>query len=521
MKKTRWLSILACLLAICCLLTACDFGKSDSSDDSDKKTTTTESTTTTTISEVTTTKPKPILSNSTTKPEPDPEDMPHDEQLLLGGVNISSYRIVYGASPLTRKLGSNTGSTIAADILTYMQGTNKNCKFDYESAVRLQTLIKDRFGYELDIVDSSKVSSSISKYEILVGEVTNRVSYIRTTQGLKDEAYVCTFNTAVANLPNHYVIAGGSYGATWHAIDELEAYFDAELGKDPSAVVDIKNAGDLSGTYQFKTVACLGDSITRGSQALPNGDYGTYGDRFGYTALNQYLENYLSYPATLQRELWKDYLVYNYGQGWSTMLDTTPGSPDSGPYYYNDTGKFKECVARSNEANFEFDLVLIMLGTNDAGYFTWDTNNSTRFYNEAENLITKIQAGSPNAKFVMMNAPHRCDGNAPLSKDVNTRAMQKETATKLKAAGYDVYHYDMNAYTIENLSETNGTCGTTSKDELNAHDHYYNIRVERPSALDTTHPNYRGYGKLAEGMKVLVEHMLDGKEAPKYMINIG
>ena len=517
MKIKRLISVLACLLAICCLLTACD-----TSNLSSNGSTTTPSGSTTTTSTEKTTKPTPSLNFGTTRNEPKPEDMPHDEQLLLGGINITSFRIVYGATPLLQKI-SNTKNTIAGDIATRLQGENKDCKFDYESAVRLQTLIKDLFGYDVEIIDSSKAAKDISQYEIVLGNANSRVSHIRTTEGLKDEAYVCKFNTAVTNTPYHYIVAGGSYGATWHAIDAIEQYLRDELAKDPNAVIDIGKDLDLSGTYKFKTVACIGDSITRGSQAIPNGkDYGSangFAASLGNEALDTYLEKYLSYPATLQRELWKDYLVYNYGFGWATMIDTTPNAPDNGPYYYNDTSKFASCLARSNEANFDFDLVLIMLGTNDAGYFTWNEASKKKFLDESENIITKIKAGSPNAKFVMMNAPHRCDGNAPLEKDVNTRAMQKETAIALKAKGYDVYHYDMEAYTIENLSETGGVCGSTKSDELNVHDDFYNIRTET-SKSDTTHPNHRGYGMIAAGMKDLVEYMLAEGEAPKYMINI-
>ena len=519
MKNKTLLTILSCLLVLCCLLTACDTSNLSSNG---SKTTTTPTPTTTTSTEKTT-KPTPSLSVTTTRNEPKPEDMPHDEQLLLGGINVTSFRIVYGTSPLLKEI-SNTNKTIAEDIGDMMQGENSACQFDYESALRLQALIKELFGYDIEIVDSASTARDISQYEIVLGEADNRLSHIRTTEGLRDEQYICKFNTAVTNMPYHYIIAGGSYGATWHAIDAIEQYLRATLAENPDAVINIEKEYSLSGTYEFKSIACIGDSITRGSQAFPSGPYAIsngMADKFGEAASSVYLEQYLSYPATLQREMWKDYLVYNYGRGASTMMDI--GSSDN-PYYATTT-QFNSCLARSNEANFDFDLVLIMLGTNDAASCSLSDTYKNQFTAEAESLITQIKAGSPNAKFVLMNAPHRCDGDKTNSADANMRAIQKETAIALKAKGYDVYHYDMEAYTIENLSTTGG-CSTNDKEELNVHEYYYNIRFEQIgpgvySVIDKTHPNCRGYGKIAEGMKALALHLLENGQAPKYMINIG
>ena len=144
----------------------------------------------------------------------------------------------------------------------------------------------------------------------------------------------------------------------------------------------------------------------------------------------------------------------------------------------------------------------------------WDADTIAEFNAEAINLIDKVKEGSPNAKFVLMNAPHRCDGDSENLGDTMMREMQMNLALDLKGAGYNVYHYDMEAFNIENM----GTgCGDNKTDELKAHEDYYNILTDTGSP-DTTHPNYRGYGKIAEGMADLLAYLQEGAEAPKYMI---
>ena len=507
--KRRFLSVLLCLLAICCVFTACNNGGDD-------VTTVPETT-----PEVTTTSGRvtnPIIIQTTT-PEPKPEDMPNDAKLLIKGVNVTSYVIVYGDTPLNEKAGSLTGKTIGEDIGQFMQGENVAMDYDYQCAVRLQTLIKEYYGYDIPIKKDSETKDA-SRYEILIG-YTDRLGSIRNKMALKNyvDAYNLGPNTFKAGLDTQYVICGGSYGATWHAIDDIEEYFEANKTK---ANLDLSSLVVEKAWCELKTVACLGDSITRGSQGLPDGDYATSASltkQFGSSATAIYLEQYLSYPATLQRELWKDYVVFNYGQGWATMRDYSPGQKDEGPYFYRDTTKFANCLEQSNNADFAFDVVLLMLGTNDASSMktNWTEETLQDFRDQAKFIVDEILKGSPDAKFVMMNVPHRCDGHDESEGDTMMRDIQKQLATDLKLDGYNIYHYDMEAFNIENM----GTgCGSTKNDELKAHEDYYNILTDTGSP-DTTHPNYRGYGKIAEGMIDLLAYLLKGAEAPKYMINIG
>ena len=55
--------------------------------------------------------------------------------------------------------------------------------------------------------------------------------------------------------------------------------------------------------------------------------------------------------------------------------------------------------------------------------------------------------------------------------------------------------------------------------ELKAHEDYYNIKTDTGTP-DTTHPNYRGYGKIAEGMEDLLNYLFHEGDKPVYMIDL-
>ena len=546
MRNSKLVSLVLVLLVVCMLCTSC-FGREEEPDETTVGGTTTAPIETTTPTPTTPgTTPAPIIPGGPdASDEPAPEDMPHDDPILLGGVNLSSYKIVYGRSQMEKKYNSNSNKTAWEDLMNsgienyenMLQGENKEAEFDYETAIRLRDLIKARFNIELEVVKDADAPNA-SRYEILVG-YTDRPATATITATLKIDQFYLGLNSGVENVyATQYLIVGGSYGATWHALDEIEKL--APMPATEDAQINITAENNTVGAYRFKTVATIGDSITRGSQAFPDGNsYGAangFAQKIAGSATGTYLEKFLSWPSVLQRELWKDYLICNYGQGYATMIDDTKDIyPDSGPYYYNDLQKFANLLAESDRDDFDFDLVLIMLGTNDAGRAggaaKWKDGNKDEFMQEAENLLRKISKGSPDATFVFMNAPHRCDGNANSeANDAAIRELQKLTAKRMIQKGYSVLMYDMERYTVENLTADGMTCAEKKDDaagkttaalleeEKVIHGDYYNIKTDTGSP-DTTHPNYRGYGKIAEGMKDLLLHFFEGAEAPEYMID--
>ena len=266
-------------------------------------------------------------------------------------------------------------------------------------------------------------------------------------------------------------------------------------------------------------IACIGDSITYGTQALPTGSQASANGitaPFGKNATEEYLKSWLSYPAVLGRENWKDCVVYNFGKGWASVLNYGSG----GPYYYANTAEFAQCLAASNSDDISFDLILFMLGTNDSSQNNdWTDAKKLEYKNEIKNIVDQIRIGSENAHLALMNVPHR--GNPSLNVwDESVRAVQKEAAQSLLSEGYTVTHYDMEAYTMKHLSHDPSKESADRPTEWEIHKDFYNI-VTETEAVDPTHPTYLGYRLMAEGVGELVNYLFGGGEKPvDYIIEL-
>ena len=160
-------------------------------------------------------------------------------------------------------------------------------------------------------------------------------------------------------------------------------------------------------------VACLGDSITAGT---------------GATSQQH------TYPSQLQQLLGDDYVVTNLGSGGSTMHRNFARP-------YNLTAMYRGFLKE------RWDIVVIMLGTNDArpiNYSTfvlpawvwwpwpalqheWDYDNSEQWYAEdAESLIREAMSrgphhGTPPEIFLMTPPPVTIDGTSAINKTIVNR----------------------------------------------------------------------------------------------------
>ena len=273
------------------------------------------------------------------------------ESLKLAGNDISNYTIIYRRNSYYKVLNT-IGDKIVNDY-----------DFDRLSAERLSDMIFDKFGVRLEVKQDTKTDET--EYEILVGE-TNRDLH---PTDLTEDQYVFQMNG------KKLVMCGGAYGTTWHAADAFEAWLTAkETAKEADA--NFAQADGVASTYHLKTVACIGDSITYSS-----------------TATNP---QYLSYPANLQRLMWKDYLVFGYGKSAKTMRN------DLGDVSYSTTNEYKAFI----ENTIGYDLVLIMLGTNDTYYdLSWSDADTEAFKASCKSILDAVKVNSPNATFVLMNAP--------------------------------------------------------------------------------------------------------------------
>ncbi len=461
--------------------------------------------------------------------------------LSVNGVSIEEYKIVYAQSPIYKSYGSKTGKTLIEDLGNVTMTKNNvtvsgnsysytatsetvtlgdvllGAKYDYDeqTAYRLQKAIYDEYGVTVPVVED--VATAETAYEILVGN-TNRAksqSYAVASLGVDDYLFRID-DTKI-------LVVGGAYGTTWHAVDALEALF-ASIDE---ANYNLKMAGNLDGTYKLQKIACIGDSITRGSQAIPDGnDYGGPDgatSKFGSAATEIYLRNFLSYPANLQRLMWKDAVVYNFGRGASRAINIGDNS------YYRASPEWNNCLTTANEV--AFDLVFMQHGTNDSGAVaSGGATREAEYKSEVQAMMDAILATSPDCKFVMNSVPHAFDGNHVArneKNDENMRRVQKETAQALKAEGYDVYHFDMGEYTRINLvNDGKSPCTeqTTAGDyyttESAIHGNYYNIYTGT-NRNEGTHPNFRGYNKMADGVYEVVRYVLNGGTKPALMINIG
>ena len=135
------------------------------------------------------------------------------------------------------------------------------------------------------------------------------------------------------------------------------------------------------------TIVCVGDSITEG---------------VGASNASQY-----SYPAQLQKLLGDSYKVVNCGKSKATALGSNSKYWNTNGIYYNTTAQYKGALASDP------DIVLIMLGTNDAKHVTGsDTESVDQFYNALKELGKTFEALESKPQIYIMASPYRFEDAA-------------------------------------------------------------------------------------------------------------
>ena len=128
------------------------------------------------------------------------------------------------------------------------------------------------------------------------------------------------------------------------------------------------------------TVVCVGDSITFGA---------------GVTGK----EN--TYPYKLQALLGEGFTVKNCGESGRTLQrEGMLNPPDAS---FNCSMTYWDSRVMNNALKAEPDIVIIMLGTNDAKTYNWNEENYTRQYVELISLFQSLD-GKPEV-FVMIPPP--------------------------------------------------------------------------------------------------------------------
>lgn len=325
--------------------------------------------------------------------EPATEE-PKLEKLTVGGAELSEYTVIYAR---------NSYYKVLSGIRDQLKG---DYDFDHLTAQRLADLIYERFGVRMTVAQDTKTKAG--EKEILIGK-TNRKLHPET---LGADDYT------VSLTEGKLVVCGGAFGTTWHAIDAIEAWL-AQKAQD-GKTADFTVADSITGTYHLKTVACIGDSITYGATSTD--------------------PQYLSFPANMQRILWHDYLITNYGHSGKTMRDDLQDS-------YMATETWQRLLADRTG----YDLVLLMLGTNDSHRDPdWDTEDDSRFKRSCKTLLKAVKEKNPNATLVMMNCPKYFDPNGKFASP-HIRELQLETAKWLNAGGFRILFYDMYSFTEKEM----------------------------------------------------------------------
>lgn len=283
---------------------------------------------------------------------PDPVDF------KINGVDLENYTIVWAESEYTmyQKLYSK-----------YLPEKDMN----EESAERLQAFLRNTCGIELEVI--SEKDKNQYQYEIYVGAVTRNDLFRTLALGRqKTDSY------RIAAGNDCMYICGGTYGTTWHALDDFEAQVKEQLSKNNK--VSFEEGFDHSGEYHLIKIGMVGDSITQGSGSSTK-DRGV-----------------LAHPNQVGRILWKDCLVYNYGQAGRTMRDDHKDS-------YMASGVYPEALHGARE----MDIITIALGTNDADRFfaangKWTDADDTQFIASCEKLVKSFYDRNNNLKFFIFNA---------------------------------------------------------------------------------------------------------------------
>lgn len=160
-------------------------------------------------------------------------------------------------------------------------------------------------------------------------------------------------------------------------------------------------------------IACVGDSITYGA---------------GATGVDGEFDQSLSYVGLLKKALGKNFNVKDFGLGMRTIMK-------------DKTYSFWKDMEFEESFNYPYDIVIIMMGSNDANYMNWVGDDPMGgFRNSYNELIDLYKAANPDAKIYVMSTPAP---ESTYSEDILSRTFiinslvpaEKEIATN-KGCGY-------------------------------------------------------------------------------------
>ncbi|MBR1811577.1 MAG: hypothetical protein IJ766_08035 [Clostridia bacterium] len=159
-------------------------------------------------------------------------------------------------------------------------------------------------------------------------------------------------------------------------------------------------------------VACVGDSVT-----------------YGFGIHNRTKNNY---PAVLNKLLGDGYCVNNFGYSGRTV------SPD-GDRPYIEEALYQQSI------EFQPDIIILMLGSNDSKPYNWDRETFPAHY---ENLLNRYQSLTSQPKIYIMLPPPAFAHNGEVKYDIQPEVIKNHIVpmTQLLADKYDLPCIDL--YTL-------------------------------------------------------------------------
>lgn len=336
----------------------------------------------------------------TTEPTPETPYDPRNEKydsITIAGVALSEYTIVYAPDAFEQAKSQYPNS--------FSYGETHFAKLIAEE---LAAVLKSMTGVELPVVPDTEAKTA---NEILIGD-TNRSE----TKALSNRN-VYLYQTKVTGTK--LCLQGASSAANYDAMEKLFAYFASQGSKD---VVIPANYSE-NGNADVITVGCIGDSITQGVGAS-NGTYCTY-------------------PAILQRILWKDYVIVNYGNSGKTMREDL-----------NDAYIKSNTYANLKRGAKDIDIALIMLGTNDSNRDQqWNANSSAEYEKAYKNMLEMLKKANPEMSYFMLNCPVY-GGNQQFG-NATVRNLQRKLTAQFIGEGWDLHFFDMYTFTKDVVKLSN------------------------------------------------------------------
>lgn len=407
-------ALLACLLLTAPVLTSCTSTPDDSVNPNPAGTTT--------------------ASDENQEPaQPDPKDAKYDS-ITIGGVNLSEYQIVYEPDTYAEVMAQYPNS-FATDVDTH---------YAKIMAEELAADLKNMTGIDVPVVASTAAATD---HEILVGRTGHtEAEDSRVNKDIDADIY------KIAMLePGKLWLCGGSPAAMYDTLNVLYTEFANQGVKD----VVIPETYSAQAKADVITISCIGDSITD-----------------GYNCSNR---TYCAWPAVMQRILWKDYAVSNFGASGMTMRT------DHKDAYIN-CGYYNDAIALAPEA----DITIIMLGTNDSDRFkSWDDDDTKKYKEDYAAFLDTLTELNPDVEFILMNCPEYYGGTGKDGEFGSDRMVQiqKDVYEEFKAEGRKVSAFDMHTFTAEEMGSA------MFPDKLHPGDEGYSVMGQRMAEMVLAYVN--------------------------------